>query len=89
MIAELLPKKNGKRLTTIWCKSYGIRTVYCGISTNCYWLSNCNYNLAEDTANKMEEILKEKGLVVKRYDTTETILIEYTQIVEAKMKVAE
>ena len=46
-------------------------------------------NLAEDTANKMEEILKEKGMVVKRYDTTETILIEYTQIVEAKMKVAE
>lgn len=46
-------------------------------------------NLAEDTANKMEEILKEKGMVVKRYDTTETILIEYTQIAEAKMKVAE
>lgn len=46
-------------------------------------------NLAEDTANKMEEILNEKGLVVNRYDTTETILIEYTQIVEAKMKVAE
>lgn len=49
---------------------------------------SCN-SLAEDTADKLEEILKEKGLVVKRYDTTETILIEYTHIVEAKMKVAE